>query len=136
VKPLPKRIAKLLLVEPDTLVRRTVAGVARQLALADVHEVSSYESAAELVLNHAFDGLIIAIADDGTGTHLVESIRSGASECAVDCPIVVITALCDVARATSLRDLTVNRVILKPFKVKTVLESIGQLANLDAASTP
>ena len=46
-----------------------------------------------------------------------------------DCPVAVMAAEMDASRATTLFGLKVRRVILKPFKVKTVLETVVQLVN-------
>ena len=120
-------MATLLLVEPDSLIRRTVVGVARTLALADIRESSTYEAAESLLQMRAFDGLIVALSDTGDGLQVIERLRAGTLKCPRDCPVIVMTARCDELRARTLLDLGVRRVILKPFKVRTVLESVDQL---------
>jgi DNA-binding NarL/FixJ family response regulator len=129
VTPASGQVPRLLLVEPDSLVRRTVASVARSLSIADIREAGTYDTADLLLHSDAFDGLIIALTDDGRGIDLVEQLRAGEMESARDCPVVVMTGRCDESRVTALRALSVRRVILKPFKVKTVLESVAQLTN-------
>ena len=120
-------MATLLLVEPDSLVRRTVVGVARTLGLADIRESASYDAAESLLQACRFDGVIVALSDEGDGLQMIERLRGGLLKCPSDCPVVVMTARCDALRARSLMDLGVRRVILKPFKVRTVLESMEQL---------
>jgi hypothetical protein len=50
----------MLLVEPATLLRRTVALTARSLGLANVHEAASHSLALRLLKDTAFDGALIA----------------------------------------------------------------------------
>jgi DNA-binding NarL/FixJ family response regulator len=118
---------RLLLVEPDSLVRRTVASVARTLELAEIREASTYEAAESLLQSSRFAGVIMAVADDGDGIALLERLRAGDLQAARDCPVAVLTGPCDAARVQSLGTLNVRRVILKPFKVKTVLDCVAQL---------
>jgi CheY-like chemotaxis protein len=117
----------LLLVEPDSMMRRTVASVARSMGLGDIREASSLDAAQALLHARAFDGVVVALADDGGGLDLLRDIRQGTFETARDCPAIALVGHCDPGRVQALGALRVQRVILKPFKVKTVLDSIAQL---------
>jgi DNA-binding NarL/FixJ family response regulator len=41
--------------------------------------------------------------------------------------VAVLTDACDAGMIVSLRELDISRIVLKPFKVKTILETISQL---------
>lgn len=117
----------LLIVEPHTMLRRTVVGVARELQLADVHEASSVVAAARLMRSTRFDALIIALDDEGEAVELVSRIRTGESRCPPDMAVAVFSTGCSAGAAMQLKRLEVRRVLLKPYKVKSVLETIAGL---------
>lgn len=120
--------SRILLVEPDSLIRRTVVGVVRTLGFVDIREASTYESAEKLLQAFSFGGLVVALANNGDGTALIESLRVGGTRCPADCGVAVIVGSCDAQRAIDLQALQVRRIVLKPFKVKTLLETVAQLA--------
>lgn len=117
----------LLLAEPIALMRRTVATVARELRLAEVHETSSISGADALLRKNSFDGLFIALDDDGGGVELIARLRAGIYLSAASIPVTVMTAACDRKMVIQLQELAVMRVLVKPFKLKDVLESIASL---------
>ena len=73
----PVKLKQLLLVEPQSLFRRTLATVARQLKLADVVEASSYEAAQSLLEAQRFDGLMLAMGDGVASLNLLQDLRMG-----------------------------------------------------------
>ena len=117
----------LLLVEPQFLLRRTVAAVARDLRLADPQEVTSIEAAARLVAVHAFDALFLSLDDEGPALDLMSRVRNGETRCPADIPIAVTAAACSTSLALRLKNLEVRRLLLRPFKVKGVLDAIAAL---------
>jgi len=126
----------LLLVEPQFLLRRTVAAVARDMRLANPQEITSVEAASRLVAIHAFDALFISLDDEGPALELLSRVRTGETRCDPAVPIAVTAAACDTSLALRLKTLEVRRLLLRPFKVKGVLEAISALrAAVPAAST-
>ncbi len=117
----------LLLVEPQFLLRRTVAAVARDLRLADPKELTTIEQAESLVSYHAFDALFLSLDEEEAALELVGRVRSGDTKCAVDIPIAVTAAACGTPLALRLKQLEVKRLVLRPFKVKGVLDAIAAL---------
>ena len=75
----------------------------------------------------SFDGLMVTLDAGGHALALIDTIRLGATACDSTLPIAVMAANCDSALAERLRALDVRRVILKPFKAKTALETIAGL---------
>ena len=120
----------LLLVEPQFLLRRTVAAVARDMRLADPKELTSIEQADALVAVQAFDALFLSLDEADAALALMTRVRSGDTRCAADIPIAVTAAACDTPLALRLKELEVRRLLLRPFKVKGVLDAIAALRPL------
>ena len=118
---------RLLLVEPQQLLRRTVTSVARSLQLARIEEAINVQSAERLMQSNRYDALVVALDDEGQAVRLLERMRAGEFMTPRTTPTVVMAALCDASTALQMKSLQVRRVLLKPFKVKGVLESIAGL---------
>lgn len=114
----------LLLVEPYTLVRSTVTSVARSLDLVDIQESPSVDAAEGMLRARAFDGFVIALDDGQAGLDLINRIRNGSTSSPATAAVAITTEKVDQDRIATLRQLEVKRVLLKPFKVKTILETI------------
>ena len=117
----------LLLVEPQFLLRRTVAAVARDMRLADPKELTSIEQAEALVAIQPFDALFLSLDEEDAALALMGRVRRGGTRCAADIPIAVTTAACGTPLALRLKELDVRRLLLRPFKVKGVLDAIAAL---------
>jgi CheY-like chemotaxis protein len=117
----------LLIVEPDFLLRRTVAGVVRELALAEVHEATGVEAATRQLAEQPFEALLLALDDDGAAIELLRRLRRGALRSPPALPVAVTATACDAGLALRLKELDVKRVLLKPFKVKGVIDTIAGL---------
>ena len=118
---------ELLLVEPQFLLRRTVAAVARDMRLAIPKEITTIEQAESLVSFHAFDALFLSLDEESAALELMSRVRNGNTKCARDVPIAVTAAACGTPLALRLKHLEVKRLILRPFKVKGVLDAIAAL---------
>ena len=118
---------ELLLVEPQFLLRRTVAAVARDMRLANPRELTSIEQAQSLVAIKAFDALFLSLDEESAALELMSRVRNGGTRCAADVPIAVTAATCSAPMALRLKELDVRRLILRPFKVKGVLDAIAAL---------
>lgn len=124
---MPKRKV-LLLVDPHSLFRRTVAAVARDLNLADVHEASSFEIGLQLLQTQRFDALMLDIGDGVHAIALLQRLRQGTLPSPSQLPVALTAESCDLATLTLFKQLEVRRIMLKPFKVKTVLDVVADLA--------
>ncbi|MFT7776571.1 response regulator [Roseateles sp.] len=116
---------RLLLLEPQFVLRRTVALMARDMGLADVQEATTPAIAEKLLQEHRFNAVLLAVDDDGAALELVRQVRAGSTVQAPDIPVVATAASCDVELALRLKQLDVNRLLLKPFKVRGMLEAIS-----------
>lgn len=131
----------MLLVEPATLLRRTVALTARSMGLATVHEAASHALALRLLMGKSFDGALIAIDDlHGAGgasaIGLLDQVRSGATASRSTMPIAVMVDRCDAATLAALRARGVTRVLLKPFKARNLVDTFAAFAQEEAVLGP
>ena len=118
---------RLLLVEPQFVMRRTVSTMAREMGLADVQEATSPAHAEKLLTERRYNALLIAIDDEGEALELVRRVRAGEASHPADVPIAATAMSCDVELALRLKQLDVCRLLLKPFKVRGMLEVISAL---------
>ena len=109
-------VPALLLVEPGSLLRGTVASAARHLRLANVQEATSVRAAERLLELHRFEMLMLALDGDGLALLLLSDLR--------------------VARFAShgdlidrLKSMRVRKIVLKPSKARTLLDAIADLGS-------
>jgi len=118
---------QLLLVDPNTLFRRTLSLVARELDIAQVVEVSSHEQAQRALESRPIQALLMDVDERLGALALVQQVRAGALPCSADLPIALTAAGIDTATLALFGPLGIKRVMLKPFKVKTALEVVQML---------
>lgn len=117
----------LLLVESQSLLRSTVASVARDLELARVDEVSSIDAAETRLARKRYDALLLSIEELVPTLHLLRRVRDGDFHGSADLAVVAMSHACDAELAEQLKLFEVRRLLLKPFKVKLLLQSIEAL---------
>lgn len=118
---------RLLLLEPQYVLRRTVALMARDMGLADVQEATTPAVAERLLQERRFDAMLVAIDDDGAALELVRQVRAGSTAQTPGIPVAATAASCNVELALRLKQLDVCRLLLKPFKVRGMLDAISAL---------
>jgi CheY-like chemotaxis protein len=118
--PLPE----VLLVEPETLLRRTVSLTVRTLGTARISESSDYMLATRMLAAQRYDGAVIALAEGAL--EVIDRIRCGETLCTHDIPIAVMVGHCDAALLDILQHRQVQRIILKPFRAREVIDTIGR----------
>lgn len=117
----------VLLIEPDGLVRGTVASVCRQLDIVKVHTAISVAQGEQQLNSRTIHGLLISVADGDASLDLVARVRAGEFSCAVDLPVAVMAPACDQALAVRLKQLAVRRLLLQPFKLRDVIHTVEQM---------
>jgi CheY-like chemotaxis protein len=120
----------ILLVEPADLLRRTVSLTVRSLGTADVTEAATYPTAQQFCARRAFDGAVIALdwpfsIDNCQGLSLIQQVRSGHCASPSSIPIAVLVESCDAELLGVLRGCAISRVLIKPFRVRDVIDTIG-----------
>ena len=127
--------APILLMETNSLLRRTVVLTARSLFEGEVHEASSIAMARGMLAGRAYCGVILAL-DSGAGTQpvydlsLIEQVRDGETACATGMPIAVMVDRCNAELPEALRQRDVSRIILKPFRARDLLELVAEFSSL------
>lgn len=122
---------RVMLVEPHAVLRGTVAGVVRELRDVEVHAVASVASARRTLRERPADVLVLSLDEETEAFSLLESLRA-AEGTGADVAIAVTAAACDAATAARLKHLGVRRLLLKPFKVRTVADTVTGLCAVAA----
>lgn len=123
----------MLLVEPEALLRRTVALTARSLGMGTIDEAASGAVARRLLQAHAFDGAVFAIdcpdgADGRFDLSLLDLVRGGLSASAPGIPIAIMVEHATCALLKQLQTRQVHRLILKPFRARVLLDTFASFA--------
>jgi CheY-like chemotaxis protein len=120
-KPLP-----ILLYEPDFMYRRTVALASREMNLGEVVETSQLDAAAGLLQREMFRGAVICVDERTDDTlALIDRLRAGELASGRDIPVVAMTGRCDADRLALLLRRNPVRVVVKPIRVRTLLEALA-----------
>lgn len=123
-----RRNQDILLIEPSSLTGSIIVATARQLNLPAVRQVNSVRMAQQRLTHQDFAGLIISIDEQQhEAIALLEQVRNDALAISASVPVAVITAQVDASTAVKMRALQVRRVLIKPFKVRDVIATIGLL---------
>lgn len=118
----------MLVIEPDGVVRSTVAAVVRDLDLAQVHQAASIPMGAQVLMNTAVDALVLSLADNDAALDLLIRLRAGEFPSKSGIPVVVMATTCDGPLALRLKGLEVSRLLLKPFRIRDVVQTLEALA--------
>lgn len=122
---------QMLLVEPEALLRRTVAMTARTLGIAHIHEAGSVAIAKRMLRERVFHGAVIAI-EFGNGASpdedliLLDQLRDGQTASDRAIPIAVLAGRCSAAHLQALRQRGVSHVILKPFRARVLIDTFAR----------
>jgi hypothetical protein len=120
----------VLLIEPDGLVRGTVASVCRQLDIVKVFPAISLAQGERMLKEGPTHALLISVATGDASLDLVARLRAGEFACPADLPVAVMAPACSKALAIRLKELDVRRLLLQPFKLRDVIHTIEQLCLL------
>lgn len=122
----------ILLVEPEHLLRRTVALTVRSLGTAEITEAATYPVAHGLCGRRGFDGAVIALEwplsqERHRGLTLIQQIRAGDSASQAAMPIAVLVESCTAETLQLLRSCGIARILIKPFRVRDVIDTIDAM---------
>lgn len=126
---------KLLLVEPANLLRRTVALTVRSLGTGEVTEAATYPTAQQFCELRRFDGAVIAVEalvplESSKGLALIQQLRQGQGRSAPSIPIAVLVESCNAELLQVLRACGISRILIKPFRVRDVVDTIDGMREL------
>lgn len=118
---------KLMLVEPDGLVRSTVASVCRDLQLARVRQITSVAMGEQWLKSGKPDGLLISLTEGDASLAFLTRLREGGLRCDPALPVAVMAREADAALVARLKELDVRRFLLQPFRLRDVIHTVEQL---------
>ena len=126
----------ILLIEPDNLVRGTLAGVCRDLGLARVHQATSVAAATGWLDSRDLQGILVALDEEGVAMELLTAVRAGKYACPAKLVIAVMSSTCTVETAKALKALDVMRFLLQPFKLRDAILTLEQMGVAAKAVVP
>ena len=133
---MPERASKslnMLLVEEQSLLRKTVSLTARSLGMGTVHEAATTEAAEKLLRERTFEGAVISLECGAFGgaAHnltLLDRVRGGLSASDAWIPIAVMVDHPTKELVDELRIRQISRVIVKPFRAKVLLDTFASFS--------
>jgi len=120
-------LPQILLIEPDGLVRSTVAAVCREMRLAQVHQAAHVALGRQLLDAHTFDAWLVSTAEGETAIGLIQRLRAGQFFGGTEVPVAVMSASADRDAVERFKDLKVQRLLLQPFKIRDVVQTVEAL---------
>ena len=118
---------QVLLIEPDGLVRGTVASVCRELQLVRLRQATSIAQGEKWMQSNVDHGLLLSLSERDAALVLLTRLRAGELCCEADIPVAVMVAGADAELVTRLKELNVRRLLLQPFRLRDVVHTLEQL---------
>ena len=115
---------RILLVEPQFVLRRTMVMVARDLGMVDFHEASSVGRARALLATGAYEGLVLDLQEGPQALELLGELRQGRFATPRDARVVVLAGGGSPVDAERLQGLDVARVLGKPVRISELLDAV------------
>lgn len=117
-------LPRILLVEPQFVLRRTMVMVARDLGMVDFHEASSVGRARALLATGAYEGLVLDLQEGPQTLELLSELRQGRFATPRDARVVVLAGGGSPVDAERLQGLDVARVLGKPVRISELLDAV------------
>lgn len=123
----------ILLAEPHSLMRQTVALTASSICRRPIFEASSLRMVRKMVIEQSFAAIIVPLCwDDDPSIYptleLIMAIRSAGTLCTPTVPVFITAHTCSLDEANMLADIDVKRVLIKPFKARLLIEALAELS--------
>lgn len=126
-------LPRMLLVEPQFVLRRTLVAVGRDLAIVDFQEAANLERARTLLLAQAYQGLVLDFQDAARALALLRELRDGRFATAPDAHVVVVATALQAEDEGRLRHLGVSEMLGRPFKISQLLERLAGIGDPQSA---
>lgn len=123
----------LLLIEPDGLVRGTVASVCRDMQIARVRQETSIASAEQWLQTSRPHGLLISLTEGAAALDFLTRLRAGALRCDATLPVAAMARGGDAALVARLKELDMRRLLLQPFRLRDVIHTLEGLLSVREA---
>ena len=117
-------LPRILLVEPQFVLRRTMVMVARDLGMVDFQEASSVGRARALLATGAYEGMVLDLQEGPQALELLGELRQGRFATPRDARVVVLAGGGSPVDAERLQGLDVARVLGKPVRISELLDAV------------
>lgn len=118
---------EILLIEPDGLVRGTVASVCRELQMVRLQQTTSVLLGEKWMQTNVGHGLLLSLAERDAALALLTRLRAGELRFEADIPVAVMVHGADAELVVRLKELDVRRLLLQPFRLRDVVHTMEQL---------
>ena len=125
-------LSRILLIEPQLVLRRTIVVVARDLGVVDFQEATDVARA--LMTNERYDGVVVDLADGPATLELLEDLRQGSFNTPSNSTVIVLAANGETGDDSRLQALGVATVLGKPVRISALLGAIAAARQHDVAS--
>ena len=117
-------LPRILLIEPQFVLRRTMVMVARDLGMVDFHEASSVGRARTMLAADAYEGMVLDLQEGPQAMELLSDLRQGRFATPCETQVVVLAGDGKPVDTERLQDLGVARVLGKPLRIRELLDAI------------
>ena len=117
-------LPRILLVEPQFVLRRTMVMVARDLGMVDFQEASSVGRARALLATEAYEGVVLDLQEGPQALELLSELRQGRFATPRDTRVVVLAGGGSQVDTERLQGLDVARVLGKPVRISELLDAV------------
>ena len=118
-------LPRILLVEPQFVLRRTMVMVARDLGMVDFQEASSVGRARALLATDAYEGVVLDLQEGPQALELLSELRQGRFATPRDTRVVVLAGGGSQVDTERLHGLGVARVLGKPVHISELLDAVA-----------
>lgn len=118
------RLPRVLLIEPQFVLRRTIVMVARDLGIVEFDEASSVGRARAMMASQTYAALVLDLEEKLQAMDLLSDLRLGKFACPSDARAVVLAANLQPEDTFRLQKLGVARVFSKPVRISELLNAM------------
>ena len=122
---------RVLLIEPSSTVRGTLASACRDLGLAKVQQASSLAQGEQSLRMVEYQGLLVSVELEGCVIEFLNRLRSGGFASGPEVAVVLMSQCCTSDFAHQAKALGVRRILLQPFKLRDVVHTLEQLWSVE-----
>lgn len=118
--------SRYVLVEPQFVLRRTIVMVARDMGGISFAEATGVHRARALLMEEAFDGLVLDTSEGQVALDLLADLRMGKFRTPADAQVIALVVATDSGHGRELQTLGVKQVLHSPVKIRILLDAIGR----------
>ena len=119
------KLPRMLLVESQFFLRRTIVSVTRDLAKVEYLEATGVDRARVVLAGVTCKGIVLDMQEGARALELISDVRLGKFATARDVQVIALASNLSTEDALRLQELGVTQVLCKPFKIGNFLTAIG-----------